>query len=177
MASIALDTPQRIDDPNGCVDPGSVEKINRTAPLRALMSPEQRSTEAIFRRMERGGQRSFVMAENVRRVFDAGGRIATATDAGNPLTLHGPSIYNEMEALQAAGMAPGDIIRMSTENGAYAMDRLDDFGTLTEGKIADLVVLAEDPNADVRAFRSLTHVMRAGLLRPQSELAWRRPAS
>ncbi|MGI9625619.1 MAG: amidohydrolase family protein [Longimicrobiales bacterium] len=177
MASIALDTPYTIDDTNGCVDPGSVDKIEGTEALQALLSPAQRSTEGIFRRLERNGRTGFVMAENIRRVFEAGGTVATATDAGNPLTLHGPSIYNEMEAMQAAGIDARDVIQMSTRNGAVAMNRLDDFGTLEAGKIADLIILPEDPTADVRAFRSLTHVMRAGLLRTQRELAWRRPAS
>ena len=53
------------------------------------------------------------------------------------------------------------------------MGRLEDFGTLTAGKIADLLVLDEDPTRDVRAFRSLTHVMRAGVLREQAALRQR----
>jgi imidazolonepropionase-like amidohydrolase len=77
-----------------------------------------------------------------------------------------------MEAMQAAGLAPTAIVVMSTRNGARAMARLDDFGTLEAGKIADLLVLEADPTEDVRAFRGLTHVMRAGVLREQGELAW-----
>ena len=54
----------------------------------------------------------------------------------------------------------------------------DRFGTLIEGadfdlngdRIADLIILDANPNEDVRAFRSLTHVMRAGVLREQREL-------
>jgi imidazolonepropionase-like amidohydrolase len=111
------------------------------------------------------------MAENLRRVHAAGGTIATATDAGNPLTLHGPSIFDEMEAMQAAGIPAPDIVVMSTRNGAQAMGRAADFGTLQAGKLADLLVLTEDPRANVRAFRSRTHVMRAGRLHPQSTLA------
>jgi imidazolonepropionase-like amidohydrolase len=113
------------------------------------------------------------MNQNIRAVHEAGVTIATATDAGNPLTLHGPSIYNEMEAMQAAGIDAADIVVMSTRNGAIAMNRLDDFGTLEAGKIADLLILAEDPTEDVRAFRSLTHVMRMGVLREQQELSYR----
>lgn len=112
------------------------------------------------------------MNENLRRVHEAGVTIATGTDAGNPLTLHGPSIYNEMEAMQAAGISARDVVVMSTRNGAVAMRRLEDFGTLEAGKLADLIVLEENPNEDVRAFRSLTHVMRAGVLREQRELAY-----
>jgi imidazolonepropionase-like amidohydrolase len=97
-----------------------------------------------------------------------------ATDAGNPLTLHGPSIFSEMEAMQAAGLEAPDIIVMATRNGARAMGRPGDFGTLEAGKLADLLVLAEDPRTDVRAFRSLTHVMRGGRMHEQRSLAQRR---
>jgi imidazolonepropionase-like amidohydrolase len=51
------------------------------------------------------------------------------------------------------------------------MGRLADFGTLEAGKMADLLVLARDPRADVRAFRTVTHVMRAGRLHAQKDLA------
>ena len=46
----------------------------------------------------------------------------------------------------------------------------DEFGQIEAGFVADLIVLSEDPREDVRNFRSLTHVMRAGVLRAQSEL-------
>jgi imidazolonepropionase-like amidohydrolase len=177
VAAFTMDLPPAVDDPGGCVDPSTMGKFSDTAALQALLPAARRSPEGIFRRFERGGASSYVMAENIRRVHDAGARVATATDAGNPMTLHGPSIYNEMEAMQAAGIPAADIVVMSTRNGAIAMDRLDDLGTLEEGKIADLLLLEEDPTEDVRAFRTLTHVMRAGVLRTQEELAWRRPAS
>ena len=104
------------------------------------------------------------MMENLRRVNAAGIRIATATDAGHPLTFHGPSIYTEMEAMEKAGLSPKEIIVMSTQNGAGVMGRLKDIGTLEKDKIADLVVLTEDPAKSTSAFRTITHVMRAGKL-------------
>ncbi|MDX1395772.1 MAG: amidohydrolase family protein [Gemmatimonadota bacterium] len=171
--SIALDIPPEIDDPNDCVDPGTRAKLRQTGELQALMPEAGRSPERFYASLERSGMGRATMFENLRRVHAAGGTVATATDAGNPLTLHGPSIYNEMEAMQAAGLDPADIVVMSTRNGAIAMDRLDDFGTLETGKMADLLVLAENPVEDVRAFRSLTHVVRAGVLREQRELSYR----
>ncbi len=168
--AIALDVPPEIDDPNQCVDPGTRAKLRKTRELQALLPESERSPEAFYRRLERGGLSLAVMRENLRRVHEAGGAVATATDAGNPLTLHGPSIYNEMEAMQAAGLPASDIVVMSTRMGAIAMNRAEDFGTLTAGKIADLLVLDQNPNQDVRAFRTLTHVMRAGVLREQRQL-------
>jgi hypothetical protein len=170
--SIALDRPPEIDDPNGCVDPGTRAKLQQTSELRRHLPERQRSSELFYRRLEATGQRKAIMFDNVRRVHEAGGIVATATDAGNPLTLHGPSIYNEMEAMQEAGIPAAQVVVLSTRNGARAMGRLEDFGTLEPGKIADLLVLSENPNEGVQAFRSLTHVMRAGVLREQRELAW-----
>lgn len=169
--SIGLGVRFPVDDAGGCVDPNTKAKVANVEPLRALLPEDRRSPEMAYRRLESAGARGAVMAENLRRVHAAGGTIATATDAGNPLTLHGPSIFDEMEAMQAASLPAPDILVMSTRNGAQAMGRLADFGTLQAGKMADLLVLTEDPRADVRAFRSRTHVMRAGRLHPRSTLA------
>ncbi len=80
------------------------------------------------------------MLDNLKRMHDEGIPFAVSTDAGNPGTLHGISIYDEMEAMQAAGIRAKDIIQMATQNGAKAMDRLNDFGTLENGKMADLII-------------------------------------
>ncbi len=174
MASVVLDAPQRLDDPNGCVDSGTVAKTRSTASLTELLPARLRgNVEYVYQRMERVGRGRFVMAENLRRVHGAGITVATATDAGNPLTLHGPSIYNEMEAMQEAGVPPDAIVTMSTRNGALAMGRLGDFGTVEAGKVADLLILSEDPTSDVSAFRTLTHVIRAGVIHRQEDLAYR----
>ena len=173
IASVILNEPRPIDDPGGCVDPNTVEKVNAVGPLRSYLPERLRSEEAGRQRLERAEAGGEVMAENLRRVHAAGVTVVAATDAGNPLTLHGPSLYHELEAMQAAGLPPMDLIVMATRNGALAMRRLEDFGTLEAGKIADLIVLTSDPRADVRAFRTVTQVMRAGRLHAQRELAYR----
>ena len=61
--------------------------------------------------------------ENLRRVHAAGITVAMGTDAGNPLTLHGPSVYWEMEEMVRAGMSTMDVLVASTRNGARAMGR------------------------------------------------------
>ena len=172
--SIALGVRHPVDDPGSCVDSNTVAKVANVEPLRALIPENRRAPDVAFRRLEAVGARGVVMAENLRRVHASGGTIVVATDAGNPLTLHGPSIFSEMEAMQAAGLTAADIIVMATRNGARAMGRPGDFGTLESGKLADLLVLAEDPRTDVRAFRTLTHVMRGGRMHEQRALAQRR---
>lgn len=112
------------------------------------------------------GGHEVTMATNLKKVYEAGITIAVATDAGNPGTFHGFSIYDEMIAMQEAGIPANDIITMATLNGAMAMKRADDFGTLVKGKMADLIVLDQDPSKDITHMKSITHVMRGGLIRP-----------
>lgn len=155
-----------LEDPNNTVDVDT-RKLIQSATLfyDYLPNPEGYSSmitnyESYVNSLEK------TMAENIMRVHQAGIPIAVSTDAGNPGTLHGISIYDEMEAMQQAGIPAADILVMATKNGARTMEREGDFGTLEAGKMADLIVLDADPAADIRNMRSISHVMRGGLLRP-----------
>ena len=172
LTSVALGRPNEIDDPNGCVDPGTRDKVSNVEKLAPYL-PERLLDENTVRDSLEGIPGRLEQAKrNLKRMYDAGAIIVTGTDAGNPFTLHGPSIYSEMEAMQDAGVPAADVIVMSTMNGARAMGRLDDFGTLEAGKIADLLVLGGDPSADVANFRKLESVMRAGVMHTVSELSY-----
>lgn len=110
-----------------------------------------------------------IRLENLKKLWEAGVKIVVGTDAGNPGILHGISYYDELEIMQEAGIPAEELIIMATRNGAMAMERLDDIGTLEKGKMADLIILEKDPSEDISNIRSITHVMRGGLLRPVDE--------
>ncbi|MGB3542175.1 amidohydrolase family protein [Rubrivirga sp.] len=165
LASVGLGAVPVLDDPNSCVDAETRRVIAGAPALSSGMSPE-----AVFAMFVDAGREEAMMAANLARVHAAGIPVVAATDAGNPLTLHGPSIYAELEAMEAAGLSPTDVLEAATRNGAAMMGELDRLGTLEVGKLADLIVLTEDPGASSSAFRSLTHVMRGGVLRAVSEL-------
>jgi imidazolonepropionase-like amidohydrolase len=175
VTSVTLGTPNQADDPNGCVDPGTRAKIANVAAFAPYLSDTQADEEQARESLAGIPARLDQAQRNLKRLYDAGATIVTGTDAGNPLTLHGPSIYAEMEAMQDAGVPAAEVIVMSTRNGARAMDRLDDFGTLEPGKIADLLVLGGDPAADVANFRKIESVMRAGVMHAVSELSFDAP--
>ncbi|UCH47879.1 MAG: amidohydrolase family protein [Betaproteobacteria bacterium] len=172
VTSVALGTPNQADDPNGCVDPGTREKIADVAAVAPYLSEAQANEDYARGALSSIPARLDQTKRNLKRMYDAGATIATGTDAGNPLTLHGPSIYSEMEAMQDAGVPAADVIIMSTQNSARAMGRLDDFGTLEPDKIADLLVLGGDPSADVKNFRQIEWVMRAGIMHDVSDLSY-----
>ena len=56
-----------------------------------------------------------------RLVRRSGITVVTGTDAGNPFTLHGPAMITEMEAMQAAGMKPAEVLLASTRDAAAAI--------------------------------------------------------
>jgi imidazolonepropionase-like amidohydrolase len=158
--------PPAIDDPGGCVDAETRARVAETATVGAARVDRKR----IESRAQRWAAESRTARENLPRVQAAGIPIVMGTDAGNPLTLHGPSVYAEMEAMQAAGLTPMQVIVASTRNGADAMGRLVDLGTVERGKIADLLVLGADPTRDVAAFRALRAVVRGGIVHEAAEL-------
>jgi len=157
--------PPAVDDPNGCVDPETRAKIASVPP------PAGADAAAKLQRFEGySAAASKTMAANLRKISAAGIPVAMGTDAGNPLTLHGPSVYAEMEAMQAAGMTPMDVIVAASRGGARAMGVEKEAGTLERGKAADLIVVGGDPTKDVANLRKLRYVMRAGMIHPIEEL-------
>jgi imidazolonepropionase-like amidohydrolase len=150
--------------PMECVDPATRANAARTDSL-----PRQNLPPTFGARFEALNR---ITADNLRRVHAAGIPIVMGTDAGNPLTLHGASVFREMEAMAAAGMSPMDVLVASTRNGALAMGR-DSIGTLRVGMAADLVVLDADPLADVRNLRAIRLVARGGEVWTRRELEYR----
>jgi imidazolonepropionase-like amidohydrolase len=168
MRAVLGDKPFQLNDPHRAMDKETY-RLLENASLYKGMTDTTLLKERIAQREPVLAKNYEFMQANLKRVYEAGGAIVVGTDAGNPGTFHGLSYYQELEEMQAAGIAPGDLIVMATRNGALAMERLNDFGTLEGGKLADLIILEKDPSADISNVRSITHVMRGGLLRPVNE--------
>jgi len=154
-----------VDDPNAVVDSLTLAHIASTPAIARRLGitrpmPRRTAIDSLNR----------TMAENLLRVHRAGIPIAMGTDAGNPLTLHGPAVYAEMEAMQRAGMSPMDVIVSATRNGARAMGREAEFGTVAPGKLADLVLVAADPTRDIANLRRVSWVIRGGVARSLAEM-------
>lgn len=74
-----------------------------------------------------------------------GGRVTTGSDSGFIFQLYGFAYIREMELLREAGFHPLEIIRAATLNGAEALGMEDKIGTVTVGKLADFVIVSENP--------------------------------
>lgn len=155
--------------PLDCVDAGTRAKIERVLPE----AQRARGLQGLVR-SGRADTLYAATARNVRRLREAGIPIAMGTDAGNPGTAHGPSIYREMEALQSAGMTAAEVLASATIVAARAMGRSSELGSLEAGKLADLIVVDRDPLADIANLRRVRLIMKAGALYGRNELLPRR---
>jgi len=98
---------------------------------------------------------------NLKRVHQAGIRVAAGTDAGNIGTQHASSLYAEAIAMVESGLPAREVLLTATRGGAHMMGR-DDLGSIARGKLADLVVLRDDPTKDIRAIATVEHVLKGG---------------
>jgi len=153
-----------VDDPNHCVDKSTMAKLAETADANVPADRLGRMDKRISDTMANANP-------NLAKLVAAGVPIATGTDAGNPLTLHGPAIYAEMDAMQSAGMTPMQVIVASTATAARAMGADKITGTIEKDKDADLLILAADPTQNVSNFRKVRYVARGGVVRTIEELS------
>jgi len=106
-----------------------------------------------------------VAQENVRKINEAGGILVAGTDQTT-----GPALHRELELLADAGIPPADIIRIATLNGAIFLGKERELGSIEEGKVADLVLLAADPTADINNAKKIVQVIKGGQLIDRSKL-------
>lgn len=81
----------------------------------------------------------------VNEYKNRGGRVTTGSDSGFIFQLYGFAYIREMELLREAGFHPLEIIRSATLNGAEALGVPDKIGTIEIGKMADFVIVEENP--------------------------------
>jgi len=83
------------------------------------------------------------------KAFEAGVPFICGSESGFSVTPYGDWHYKELEVfVEKLGLTPLEAITCATKNAASAMKR-DDIGLITEGKIADLLVVDGDPSKDV----------------------------
>ena len=98
-------------------------------------------------------------------MYNAGVPLMTGTDMGaNPLCFPGIGVHNELEMFVACGIPAIDALRAATIGPAKYLEIENDYGSVAEGKIADMVILEENPLVDINAVRKIVAVSSNGLL-------------
>lgn len=87
------------------------------------------------------------------KALKGGVPIAMGSDAGMPFINHGENAF-EIEQLVEAGMTPMQAIVASTYTAAKALGLADSVGTIEKNKIADILILNDDPLKDIKVLQN-----------------------
>jgi imidazolonepropionase-like amidohydrolase len=105
-------------------------------------------------------RRAFLAAAAVLvRARELGVKVAVGTDAAHRF-FHAPDGVLELEYLAALGYPPLEVIRAATRTAAEALGREATLGSLTPGRLADVLVVEGDPAEDVGILRDKRRIAR-----------------
>jgi imidazolonepropionase-like amidohydrolase len=99
--------------------------------------------------------------QNMRSAFRSGVPVALGTDAG--VYPHGEN-GGEFWAMVTLGMSPVQALQAGTANAAELMGLSDRLGSITKGKLADIVAVNGDPLANVEVLKHVQFVMKDGVV-------------
>lgn len=116
---------------------------------------------------------------SITNMHAAGIPIVMGSDSGNyPLFstfFHGLGSILEIESLQDAGLTTPEVVHASTLRAATMLKIDKVVGSVSVGKIADLVLLNQDPTKSKHPFRSVDFVFKNGI--PKRPEDWMREGS
>jgi len=154
--------------------------------LEQLKRPEMKYVDPLIRaywdpindpRREKLNEKDFEHRQEMDRVLKKltaalhknHGKILLGTDNPNLLVIPGFSIHRELQNLVEAGLTPYAAIKAGTVNAAAFLGD-DSFGMVKSGKRADLILVSDNPLADVSSVKRICGVMVKGQWLPHQKL-------
>ena len=102
-----------------------------------------------------------LIQDTFARAYKAGVPIAFGTDTG--VSAHGDN-WQEFGFMIEAGMPPMEAIQSATVAAADLLGQSDDLGSITPGKLADIIAVSGDPLTDSAVFGQVQFVMKGGVV-------------
>jgi hypothetical protein len=132
----------------------------------------QTAIQSVFARFARGRidqgevrerrMRGYQNALRFHKMFvDAGGRLVVSGNT-NSTKAPGLDMHHEMQVMAEAGLTPMQIIQGSTKWAAEMVRKQDILGTIEAGKLADVIILRQNPLQDIRNIGSIETVVFDG---------------
>ena len=97
--------------------------------------------------------------ENIHRAYKAGVKIATGTDFIGGVFRHGENALEIKMLVKKLGMSPMEAIVSATRIAAEAVGLEDETGTLTKGKLADIIVVKGNPLSDINLLLDTENIL------------------
>jgi imidazolonepropionase-like amidohydrolase len=99
------------------------------------------------------------MAQILPKANAAGMRLVLGDDYGAIFFPHGAYAEELAYYVEEIGIPPLDVIRWATKHGAELMGRGHDLGTVSAGKLADLLVVNGDPVGDITVLQDRDNLL------------------
>jgi Amidohydrolase family len=132
--------------------PQDMRKIWETSAFFNLKDPDLGQVRAGYRKLQ-----GLLM-----RYYKAGGKVLPASDTS--ISVPGLSLHRELLMLIDAGFTPMQAITSATRDNARFLGKGRDLGTISAGKLADMIVVNANPLDDIRNARALEMVIKDGQL-------------
>ncbi len=130
-------------------------KLNRFTPKSELDAKSRRRNAGWFMEEE------YVFDDHavfVKDLVEAGG----ISGVGSHGQLQGLGYHWELWSMQAGGISTHNALRIATHLGAKAIGLANDLGSIKPGKLADMVVLNQNPLENIRHTNTLHYVIKNG---------------
>lgn len=123
---------------------------------RAIVDSRSRHREKVPDGEYEGGH--IRVSQSCNQLSEAGVKV----NLGAHGQIQGLGAHWELKMLAAGGMSPLQAIRSATVNGAYYIGMEDDLGSLEQGKLADFIILDENPLDDINNISSISITVANG---------------
>ena len=152
-----------ISGPHRAIPAETIQKIVEQGIACSILPVTQERLDGLLERNPSGGIGADMIISriNITNLAEAGADLLLSTDAGiqhpllaseqsdpvtvDPRTKLGEGHFNALVALEQMGLDSMEILKIATSNSAKAYNLDNDIGTLSVGKIADIVILNENP--------------------------------
>jgi imidazolonepropionase-like amidohydrolase len=104
------------------------------------------------------------LTRKFQQLRDAGVTMLIGTDSGIPMQFHSQSTWNELDVwVREMGVAPMEAIRAATYWPALMMKKDGDVGTITPGKVADIIAVRGDVLRYINLLQRVDVVVKRGV--------------
>src|SRR6185295_3074360 len=131
----------------------------------AILKTKKREEQAKDPDLARNKKAFAIDKINLKKLSDAGVRVALGTDSGGAADrffIQGFFEHRQMELMVQAGLTPMQVIQAFSKNASEALGVDKGFGTLAKGKAADLLVLEKNPLDSISNMRTIQTVYLGG---------------
>lgn len=131
----------------------------------AILKTKKREEQAKDPELARNKRAFEIDKINIKKLSDAGVRVALGTDSGGApdrFFIQGFFEHRQMELMVQAGLTPMQVIQAFSKNAAETLGIDKEFGALAKGKAADLLVLEKNPLENIAHMRTIQAVYLGG---------------